>query len=1386
MLRVHLFGGLDLLWGERTLPPFPGAAVRSLLAYLLTYHDRPHTRDLLAGTFWPDLPDATARRRLSQALWQIRHQWQQAVGREKPAAPPLLQTGRTSVKLNPDLPLWLDTEEFARLHALSTARAPGAMEAGLRAVELYRGEFLAGYYDDWAIPQRERLHGMLLEVLGRLLEDHKVLGEYESALAYARRLAAEDPWYEGAHREVMRLCHLAGRDGEALAQYEACRRVLAEELGSEPAPETAAMAAEIAARAGLPAPPLLPSSARAVRAPLLERPDLLPLVGRRAEMAELVRQVELAAAGTGGLTVVYGEAGVGKSRLLREVAANAEWRGLRVAWGRCYELAAPPAYQPLVEVLRAQLPALRQTALPPLWQAELSRLLPELAAAGQPAGSPAPGDQQRLVEAIASALLSLARDASLLVLLEDAQWMDPASLDTLRFLLPRLGEAPLLVLISARNEELVGRPAAALAAMERTRLACRLELGRLDQAETAELVRRALAMEQTAPRFSARLHVETEGNPFFLLETLRALVQEGLLYRDGTGLWSTPWDDSTSDYKELPLPAGVAQSIAHRLERLPSAQRHLLQLAAVIGREVGFALWLAASGQEEDTLLVGADALCGSGLLLAAGPGRSGGADYAFGHDLIRRVCYEQMSGPRRRARHRRVAHALERLHPNEPAALAYHWTQAGEWDRAASDHQRAGDQARALYANAAAAAHYTQALEALERLPGPVDLQRRYALLLAREEVYDLLGEREAQAKDAQALTTLAEAMADEACRAEAALRRAHYADATGDYSEAVAVAQEAVRRAQVGHDTIREASGYLQWGQALYSLGRYEEAHARSEQALALAEAGQSPRLQAHSLRQLAAIAESQGDYARSEDLQQQALSIYRATRDSCGEGAILHNLGLVAAARGDHIQASDYLEQALHIYGEVGDRRSEGRTLLTLGRLSLQRNDYGGGKTHLERALNVFRDVGDRQSEGWALLNLGRTALMQGELAEANADCERARSIFEEISVRPGEALALVNLGSIHRQQGYYEQAMARLEKALDIGRDLGDLRGVAWGLHLLADVRADLGDYPQARAYLQQALEILRGLGDRLSEGWVIVDLAHLLCRLDDNESALDFSQQGMAMARELDDPLLRADGLLHSATALVGLDRPAEAIAAYQESLALRRRSSAPHLVAEPLAGLARVALGQGDLQKARQYVEELVRYMEEHAQPADRMHGLANTEEPFQVYLTCYEVLQALHDPRAATILAAAHGMLQGRATRIACEEERRSFLENVAAHRKIVRFHRDMLTSQEQRHQVAVSLPRAGTPRGRPLRPDEFVPVTWTVWSPEDEEQPGKVDRRRRRIVRLLAEAQAQGAAPRDEDLAAALGVSLPTLRRDMATLRARGHHLPSRGRGK
>ncbi len=355
MLRLYTFGGLRI---EREGQPLQLSTqkARDLLAYLITFRDRSHPRPVLAGTLWPDLPEGKARRRLSDTLWRVRR----TLG-------DLVMAGEERVWLNTKVPHWLDVEEFEikRQEARSGEQVTDSCILPLAScVQLYLGPFLDGLYHDWVLLERERLQGLYLETLRRLLEYDEKTGDYAEALSAAQQLVAAEPLHEAGHRELMRLYHLLGWDAEAVAQYQCCREILRDEMGVDPAPEAEALYRTLSR------PAALPADALAVYLPMpAHRPthdlDDLPLVGRDAERSALLGLLEAATSGQGGIALLEGEPGIGKSRLAREPVAGARWRNVDAVLPGIGEYTAS-FYALLVAALMPALPPPARASIDPL------------------------------------------------------------------------------------------------------------------------------------------------------------------------------------------------------------------------------------------------------------------------------------------------------------------------------------------------------------------------------------------------------------------------------------------------------------------------------------------------------------------------------------------------------------------------------------------------------------------------------------------------------------------------------------------------------------------------------------------------------------------------------------------------------------------------------------------------------------------------------------------------------------------------------------------------------------------------------------------------------------------------------------------------------------
>jgi tetratricopeptide (TPR) repeat protein len=645
-----------------------------------------------------------------------------------------------------------------------------------------------------------------------------------------------------------------------------------------------------------------------------------------------------------------------------------------------------------------------------------------------------------------------------------------------------------------------------------------------------------------------------EGNPFYVEEVIRSLIDgEVIVYDEAMAQW-----EATRRVEDIAIPDTLQGVLMARIDRLADEAKRVLQMASVIGRIFLYRV-LSAIAEEEQELDARLLTLQREEMIRERA--RVPELEYIFKHHLTREAAYNGLLKRERRLFHRQVVEALERLFPDrveeQLGRLARHWDEAGEREKAADYLRRAGEQAAAQYANAEALSYFSQALA----LTAAENLAGRYGLLLVREQVYHVQGAREAQRRELAVLEGLAEALHDDARRAEVALRQARWAYDLPDYPMQIAAAQRAVRLAHASGDARTEARGYRWWGRAL----RF------------------------------------QGDHTASQFRLEQALTLARATRLRGVEAGALLNLGSIRFGEGEYVGAAAYWEEALQIWREIGDRRLEYYQRLRLGALALEQGDYEEARLCYQQAVHGFRLIGDRWHEGFA------------------------------------HSLA----GQVYHCLGDYETARDRYEQYLSSCRQVGDRRGEALALCYLSLLSYHVGDDETSREHAQQALQMARDQGDRLIETDSLICLGHALTGLSSLDEARDAYGQCVAFLREL--------GQSHQGT--------------------------------DALAGLARVSLAQGNLLRAQDQVEEILGYLDDHA-----LCGMVDVGEPFRVYLTCCHVMQANGDSRAKDVLHTAYKLLQGRATKISDEGDRRSYLENVAANRDIVKAYtgaKDMTATQ-------------------------------------------------------------------------------------------------------
>ena len=736
-LRFTLLGPPEVRHADQMLL-FSTRKELALLIYLAV-EERVHLRKTLSEQFWPESDAMHGRAALRVSLLHLRH----LLGEDEGNVPHFLITHDT-LGLNFTSAVELDLHSFREAWQLAHTSGRTALTLSedarrslltrlQQATGLPRGEFLEGFslrdapvFDDWVRLQREYWHLRTNEVFDRLSHLQFEAGELAPAIATVSRWLVLAPLQEDAYRRLMRLHFASGDRAAALRAYDTCRAILATGMQTEPTPETVTLANRIRAvapprRKEVPTPTLGLSPAALLESPLL---------GRTAEVSTLIKVYHAAQSGQTQVVLLEGEVGIGKTRLASEFLAWAEIEGADVLQGQAFETGGQLPYRPMIEALRPRIE--RENApddlLSDIWLAEIARLLPELG--DRYPDLPAPsGARTLLFEAVARLGQALAARAPLVLFIDDLQWADAASLDVLHYLARRFAESqtPALLLLTLRMGERETRPALAewRTGLERALPLTRLQLGPL----TGEDVLRLLQILSGAggkggrppaalERFGQWLFAETEGQPFYLMETLKFLMEKGVLVSQPNeeGGWTIDFTAAMQHEMVVPgfFPPSVREVIVARLDRLTPHASALLVAGAVLEQGITFEYLCRVADLTEQDGLTALDEVLRSHLLQevernAAGRERMTDGRYVFAHTKIRAVVYTEAGEARRSVFHRRALEVLQEA-TAPPAILAYHALAAGLAEPAFHWSLAAGDEAMRVAAVRDAITLYEQA----------------------------------------------------------------------------------------------------------------------------------------------------------------------------------------------------------------------------------------------------------------------------------------------------------------------------------------------------------------------------------------------------------------------------------------------------------------------------------------------------------------------------------------------------------------------------------------------------------------------------------------------------------------------------------------------------
>ena len=760
---------------------------------------------------------------------------------------------------------------------------------------------------------------------------------------------------------------------------------------------------------------------------VLERIVRGRFVGRESELNEARSLWSKAAAGDGQTLLVSGEPGIGKTRLMRELSTHVEITGGHALVGVCYAEGGAP-YAPFAQILRKALKNREQNGfkVPDFVVADLLNLTPDLKPY-YPDLPPSPpldpeADQQRLFENVVAFCEALSEESPLMLVVDDAHWADSGSLGMLRHLSRRLRNRPVLLMATYRELELnESRPFhEVLLDLNRERLTRRVKLTRLTREQTEALLA-ALFEEDITPEFLEGVYAETEGNPFFVEEVCKGLVESGKLYYED-GEWHRPSMD------ELEIPQSVRVAIETRVSSLSEIHQEVLRMAAILGREFDFDILLAATDLTENEVIETLEAAEQTQLIEEAE-----GLNFAFVHALIPTTLVEGTHKLRRRQMHRKAGAVIEEMKPEELEALAFHFGEAGDDEKALAYYFQAGDRAAQAFGNQEAEVHYRAAL-----LLDPSENERA-EILSALGQVVMKLGRMKEAIDIWRSSLPLYEEGEDLGKIAWTYSQMSQARWFAGDFPDALAIAREGLEAVEGAPDSSELANLLHETGRALMFNARNQEAIPLVERALTMAEGVDDRPVQCEALITRGLLEWRTGDLNASHDTLTTAAEIAAEASMLIQEGRARYNRSILIRLLGNIREGVEETFRSVEI---VHEARSVGHELFFAATAVLWQTFLGelaDAASYLDELWKLHEQA-DRPLHPELTLRQAEGLLVRAQ-GDPAAAAEIYREVFEKSQDREliqGVYVAGTLLGEVLIELREFEAAIEPLEAALEAGR------------------------------------------------------------------------------------------------------------------------------------------------------------------------------------------------------------------------------------------------------------------------------------------------------------------------------------------------------------
>ena len=989
-VNLYLLGPPRLQHEDKEIS-LPYQKAEALLAYLAVTSRR-HSREQLATLFWENSDETRARNNLRTALCALR----------KNLPPDVLLTEQQFVAIRSEA-VWTDV---AHLRSVTKTDHP-ELDQIQRALELWRGPFLDGLsipdtpvFHDWVSWERQRLDRSHQDGWLALSQLHLNRENLEAARQAVEVLIQLDPLSEKSHRYLIRIHLMSGDRALALQHYEELRQTLRDELGVDPDPATQALH-----HRALNLHNFSETAEDIGEIPCGVMPTGLTFVGRQHELQTLLCQWRsVMPVGPARMIVVKGEVGVGKTRLITEWMRRVK-KGF-CPCARCLEAETSISYYAWSELLQSanQKKPLASLGLDEVWLGELAQLLPELRSR-QPALPSFSHDDTdlargRLIQAVYQWLLALTEAKPVCLFIDDLQWIDQASLLLLEYILLNGSEMPLLILGAQRLGETNANWERVKVNLKRAGLLQEVHLKRFSYEEVSALIA-ALEWSMTdSTAFLKRIYEETEGNPLFVVELVRALQREDVRKSD-----------------EWPLPSTIQGVIRAHLSRLSTQARKVMALASIVERKITPRFLELASQVPIEQILSALDQALELTIIV-----EHMGGKYEFSHDKIRSVLYNDLSQGRREYFHRQVAQAIVQQAKDETAVdfglVSHHYESGGDFTSALHYALRAARRAFEMYADQDAITWYNRSWTLWKRCCGDLP-----ASMVRQLTPFGLLDVDEAQPLDVLGLILR---------------QRGLVYQRTGRYQLAEEDFQEALKRAEERDRLDEQAVAHDLLSFLAYLRSDFAQLEEHAQQTLELGNKAGFQHLRAAGLQNLGLAAYNQNDLPKTIDLYRQALDGYSAAGARVALADCLNDLGFVLRASKQYPEAVSTFEQALQLYDQIGQLEGQAAVLSNIGRVYAAQGDFSLALDYLKRAQTLSEKLHSNWIEIKIWRTMGRVLVQSQRWEEALEAVLRAHDLAEILG-------NVEYLGAIYRLLG--EIAVAYPECSLEDPADYFK-KSIAW--------------------------------------------------------------------------------------------------------------------------------------------------------------------------------------------------------------------------------------------------------------------------------------------------------------------------------------------------